>query len=132
MGKIGNLGKLIIFEVSTNKVLTFNKMTQIVKGRWTVQEPILGKPYPEFQGPGQRTISLSIYLSAMHGISPWKTMERIEEAVENGTPYPLIIGSRKVGSCQWVITEMSEAWGEVIRDGGLVSASLTLSLMEYR
>ncbi len=132
MGKIGNLGNLITFEVSTKKVLTFNKMTQTVKGRWAVQEPILGKPYPEFLGPGQRTISLPIHLSAMHGIKPRKTMERIEKAVESGTPYPLIVGNKKVGSYQWVITEMSEAWGEVIKGGKLVSVNLTLSLAEYR
>lgn len=132
MGKIGNLGNLIIFEVSTNKVLTFDKMKQTIKGRWAVQEPILGKPYPEFLGPGQRTISLPIYLSAMHGVRPRKTMERIEESVEDGTPYSLIIGNKKVGSYQWVILEMSEAWGEIIEDGRLVSVNLTLSLGEYR
>lgn len=132
MGKIGNLGSLIVFEVSTEKVLTFNKMTQTVKGRWALQEPILGKPYPEFLGPGQRTISLPVYLSVMHGVKPRKIMEQIESAVENGTPYPLVIGNKKVGSYQWVITDMSEIWGEIIRDGNLVSVNLTLSLSEYR
>lgn len=132
MGKIGNLGQMIVFEVSIGKVLTFDKMTQSVKGRWAVQEPISGKPYPEFLGPGQRTISLPIYLSAMHGVRPRRTMEQIESAVEDGTPYTLVIGGRKVGSYQWVITEMSEVWETVIKDGTLASASLTLSLAEYR
>lgn len=132
MGKIGNLGKLIVFEVSTRKVLTFGKLAQTVKGRWAVQEPILGKPYSEFLGPGQRTISLSIHLSAMHGVRPQETMERIEAAVESGTPYPLVIGSKKIGSYQWVITDMSEAWGGIIEGGHLASADLTLSLSEYR
>lgn len=132
MGKIGNLGKLIVFEVSTEKMLTFDRMTQTVKGRWAVQEPILGKPYPEFQGPGQRTISLPIYLSAMHGVKPRKTMERIEKAVESGTPYPLVIGNKKVGLYQWVITQMGETWGEVITGGRLVSVNLALNLGEYR
>lgn len=132
MGKVGNLGKLIVFEVSTNKVLTFNGMTQSVKGRWAVQNTILEKPYPEFLGPDQRTISLSIYLSAVHGINPRKTMERIEKAVESGTPYTLVIGGKKVGSNQWVISNMSEAWGEIIEDGSLVSAKLTINLSEYR
>lgn len=132
MGKIGNLGKLIVFEVSANRVLTFDGLTQSVKGRWTVQNPILGKPYPEFLGPGQRTISLSIYLSAMHGVKPRKTMERIEKAIEQGTPYKLVIGGKKVGSNKWVITDMSESWGEIIRGGKLAAASLTLNLAEYR
>lgn len=132
MGEIGNLGRLIVFEVSADKVLTFRNMTQSVKGRWTVQNPVLKKPCPEYLGPGQRTISLSIYLSAMHGVKPRKTMERIEQAVEGGTPYQLVIGGKKVGANQWVITDMSEAWGEVIRGGALVSVNLTLNLAEYR
>ncbi len=132
MGTIGNLGTLIVFEVSTNKVLTFDKMTQSVKGRWTVHNPIAGKPCSEFLGPGQRTISLSVYLSAVHGVKPRKTMERMEKAIESGTPYKLVIGRRKVGSGQWVITDMSEAWGVVLDGGTLVAASLTLNLAEYR
>ncbi len=132
MGKIGNLGQLIVFEVSDSKVLTFNKMTQTIKGRWAVQEPILGKPYAEFLGPGQRNISLPIYLSVMHGVKPREIMELIENAVENGIPYPLVIGNKKIGSYQWVITSMSESWGEIIKDGRLMSVSLTLSLAEYR
>lgn len=132
MGKIGNLGKLIVFEVSAEKVLTFDGLTQSVRGRWAVQNPILGKPYSEFLGPDQRTISLSIYLSAMHGIKPRKTMERIEKAIEKGTPYKLVVGGKKVGSNQWVITDMSESWGAIIEGGKLVSASLALNLAEYR
>ncbi len=132
MGKIGNLGKLIVFEVSSEKVLTFGRMTQNVKGRWSVHEPILGKPYPEFLGPGQRSISFPIHLSVMHGVRPRETMERIEEAVEKGMPYTLVIGSKKVGDYQWVIESMDEMWGEIIRDGDLLSANLTLNLSEYR
>ena len=132
MGKIGNLGSLIVFEVSMEKVLTFSKMTQSIKGRWAVHEPILGKPIPEFLGPGQRTVSLPIHLSAMHGIRPRKTMERIERAVESGTPYPLVIGNKKVGAYQWVITDLSETWGEVVKDGILATANVVLNLAEYR
>ena len=132
MGMIGNLGSLIVFSVNARRVLTFSGMTQSVKGRWAVQEPILGKPCPEFLGPGQRMLSLSIYLSAMHGVRPRKTMERIEKAVEEGTPHTLVIGGKKVGATQWVITDMGESWGEIIKGGRLVSANLTLNLAEYR
>lgn len=132
MGEIGNLGSLITFEVSMDKSLTFNNMTQSVKGRWTVQNPILGKPYSEFLGPGQRTLSLSVFVTAMHGVQPRKTIESIEEAIENGAPYNLVIGGKRVGSDQWVITDMSESWGKIIQGGKLVSANLTLNLAEYR
>lgn len=131
MAQIGNLGKLIVFEVSSDKVLTFGKMTQAVRGRWTNHEPIGNKPKPEFLGAGQRTISLSIFLSVNHGVRPRKTIEKIENAVENGTPFPFVLCGKKVGAHQWVITDMSETWDEIIQDGRLVSAHLALNLAEY-
>ena len=131
MARIGNLGSLIVFEVSSRKVLTFKSLTQTVKGRWTSHAVIGGKPISEFLGADVRTITLPVYLSVNHGIRPRKTMERIEYAVEHGVPYPLIIGGHKVGNYQWKITQMSEAWGEVIKDGRLASANLTLTLEEY-
>ena len=132
MAKIGNLGSLIVFEVSSEKVITFNNMKQTVKGRWASHTPIGGKPIPEFLGADQRGITFDIYLSSVHGIKPRSVMEEIEDAVENGTPLTLVIGGRKVGSNQWVITDMSEAWEEIIEDGRLVSASLTITIAEYR
>lgn len=131
MAQIGNLGKLIVFEVSSDKVLTFGKMTKSVKGRWTNHDNIGNKPKPEFLGPGQGTISLPIFLSANHGVRPRSTLEKIEAAVESGTPFVFVIGGKKVGSNKWVITDMSETWDNIIKDGQLVSAHLTLNLVEY-
>lgn len=131
MAKIGNLGKLIVFEVSDDKVLTFQNMSQSVKGRWATHEVISGKPKSEFLGAGLRSVSLSVFLSATHGAKPRKTIEKIERAVEQGTPYPLVIGGKRIGSNQWVITDMSETWETVIQGGKLMEASISITLSEY-
>lgn len=131
MAQIGNLGKLIVFEVSSDKVLTFRNMNRTVSGRWANHDIIGKKPKSEFLGPGQGSGSLTIFLSANHGVRPRSTIEKIEKAVENGTPFSFVIGGKKVGSNKWVITNMSETWDEIIMDGVLVSASLTLTLAEY-
>ena len=131
MAQIGNLGKLIVFEVSSDKVLTFNRMTQSVKGRWTTHAIIGNKPKSEFLGSDQRGITLPIFLSVNHGVKPRDTMEKIEKAVEEGTPYSLVIGGKKVGNNQWVISSMSETWNDIIKDGKLVQANITLTLTEY-
>ena len=131
MAKIGNLGKLITFQVSSEKVLTFRNMTQTVSGRWTTHDRIKKKPVSEFLGPGLRQGTLEIYLSATLGVKPRSIIKKIEKAIEKGTPYPLVIGGEKIGSYQWVITDMSETWGTVIQDGKLVSATLSLNLAEY-
>lgn len=131
MATIGNLGKLITFEVSSDKVLTFRDMTQTVKGRWATHSVIGKKPKSEFLGADQRAMSLSVFLSATHGVKPRKTINEIEEAVEKGKSYKLVIGGEQVGKNKWVITDMSETWGDIIKDGCLVSAHLTLNLAEY-
>lgn len=131
MAQIGNLGKLIVFEVSSDKVLTFRNMKKTVKGRWTTHAVIGNKPVSEFLGPDQGAISLDIYLTVNHGVKPRSTIDQIEKAIESGTPYPFVVGGKKLGSHQWVITSMSETWGSIISDGQLISANLTLSLAEY-
>lgn len=59
---IGTLGRKIIFEVSDNRVLTFESMSREVSGRWTEHEVLGVKPKAEFLGPGLQTISLTIHL----------------------------------------------------------------------
>lgn len=133
---IGSLGSLITFEVSTDrkgniKLLTFNKLSQKISGRYSDHNIIGGKPKSEFLGPGLRTLSFNIQLSAMHGVKPRKTMESIEQAVESGTALPFAVGSKKVGANKWVIESMSESWDEIYNKGELVSVNLSLSLKEY-
>ena len=130
MATIGNLGNLITFEVSTDKVLTFDRMQRTVTGRWATHDVIGGKTKSEFLGAGNGSITLPIFLSAAHGVKPRKTLERIADAVERGEYYPLVIGGRSVGKNKWRITSSSEAWEKVIKNGGLVEASVTLTLEE--
>ena len=131
MAQIGNLGKLIVFEVSSETARTFQRMTQTVSGRWATHNPIGGKPVPEYLGPGQRASSLPISLSVKHGGKPRGTIEKMEKAVEKGEPFPFVLGGQKIGNIQWVIISMSETWDETIKAGRLVSAHVTLTLAEY-
>ena len=128
---IGNLGKTITFEVSSEKVLTFNNLSRTVKGRWTQHSIIESKPKSEFLGPDLDGITFKVILSAMHGVKPRKTIETIEKAVKNGTVMSFVIGGKKVGDNSWVITSVSEAWNCVYSKGELVTAEVNLTLQEY-
>lgn len=128
---IGNLGKTITFEVSDKKVLTFTNLSWTVKGRWTQHNIVDSKPKSEFLGPDLDGITFTVKLSAMHGVKPRKTLEKIEKAVTNGTVLPFIVGGKKVGSNSWVITSVSEKWNCVYSKGELVTAEVNLTLMEY-
>lgn len=128
---VGNLGKLITFEVSSSKVLTFDQMQRSVKGRWATHDVIGGKVKSEFLGADVASITLPIYLSSMHGVRPRRTIELINDAIESGQYFTFVIGGRAVGRYQWRITSSSETWDKVILNGILVEAKLTLTLEEY-
>lgn len=131
MAQIGNLGKLIVFQVSSKKVLTFSRMQQTVRGRWTSHNSIKHKPVNEFLGPELRSVSMQIKLSTALGVKPMTILKKIESAVEKGKAYTLVIGGEKIGANQWIITDMSESWEVVYSEGELASCSLTLTLLEY-
>ena len=78
---IGTLGRKIIFEVSDNRVLTFESMSREVSGRWTEHEVLGVKPKAEFLGPGLQTISLTIHLSAALGVKPRRILDMVERMV---------------------------------------------------
>jgi hypothetical protein len=131
MGKIGNFGKLITFEVSDKKVLTFNNFSKTVSGNWGTHERVGKKPQSEFLGPGLQQISFDIVLSANLGVKPRFVITNIEKAIEKGRVEYLVIGAKKVGSNKWKITQMSESWGVVMSKGELQRAEVSLTLEEY-
>lgn len=131
MAEIGSLGDKIIFAVSPEKVLTFNKLQKTTKGRWASHDIIGKTPKAEFLGPGQGSLSFSIYVTVMHNVNPKQVIQELNEAAEQGTPLTFILGSSKVGKNKWVIDSVSEAWDAMIDEGRLLSANLNISLTEY-
>lgn len=133
---IGSLGSLITFQVNTTrngnlKVLTFDRLSQKVSGRYSTHNIIGDKPKTEFLGADLRTLNFNITLSSMHGVKPRKTIETIEKAVENGTAHTFTVGGSKIGKNKWVITDISESWNTIYNKGELVEATVAISLKEY-
>ena len=128
---IGTLGRKIIFEVSDDRVMTFRDMTHDISGRWAEHEVLGRKPKPEFLGPANQSVSLTITLSATLGVRPRDVLEAIENMVESGTAETLVIGNRPVGKNPFRLTGSSETWAVVYNRGELARASMTINLEEY-
>ena len=126
---IGTLGRKIIFEVSDNRVLTFESMSREVSGRWTEHEVLGVKPKAEFLGPGLQTISLTIHLSAALGVKPRRILDMVERMVERGSAEYLVIGGRLVGRRPFRVTGSSEAWDKVYSRGELAKAKVKRTLI---
>ena len=131
MAKIGNFGKLIVFETSDSRILNFNNFQRTVSASWQSHERIGKKPLSEFAGPELQEITFSVTLNAQYGIQPRKVLENLEKAVETGQVELLIIGAAKIGKNRWKIVKMSEAWETILNRGELLKATVNLTVEEY-
>lgn len=128
---IGSFGTELIFETSDARVLTPSGFSRTVKGRWNSHAIIGGKPQSEFAGADLQGVTFDLRLWAGLGVRPRQMLAVLERLVETGSAEALIIGGIPLGE-MWVITDTSEAWDMMMSGGELYSASVTLTLQEYR
>jgi phage protein U len=127
---IGTFGD-IVFEVSTEKVRTFDDLRRRGSARWATHEVIGKKPVKEFIGPGLESIRFSMQFSAALGVNPLDEINRLRELRDNGEPQELIIGGAPVGGNLWVVEEISEDWDKLDNRGNLLFAEIDVELQEY-
>lgn len=142
--KIGKFGKYLTFEVYMKppknqqgeedisvKCLTFQDLHRNVSSRVTEHARILKKHKTEFGGPNLSEITFTMTLSAALGVDPRKMLNQLESCVRQGKIGYFIIGSKKIGKHKYIITNVSESWGHIIKNGKLVSASVDVTMKEY-
>lgn len=129
--EIGNWGSVITFEVSGDKVLTFNGFSRSTSSRWKDHMIINGKPRSEFAGPGLSDQTFNVVLSAAEGVNPREMLEALEKAAEEGTVDYLFIGGKKVGENKVKLESVSESWDMILNKGELVKATVSLTFSEY-
>lgn len=128
---IGNFGRLITFEASDKKLLTFGDLKRSDEARWKDHDRIGKKPRSQFLGAGLDKITMTIKLDARHGVKPRKTMDAIRKHRDAGTPEYLVIKGAKICANRLVIVKTSETWAEVWNKGELVRAEMEIELKEY-
>lgn len=131
MATIGNFGKLITFEVSSEKMLALKDLKRTVAGRWKKHEIVGAAPRSEFQGPDLDETTITAILSAEHGVKPRATIERLETAARSGEVDYLIIGGKRVGTGKVYISSISEEWDTIWNKGELVKATINITFAEY-
>lgn len=131
MAQIGNFGKLITFEVSSEKMLALKDLKRTVAGRWKKHEIVGAAPRSEFQGPDLDETTVTAILSAEHGVKPRATIERLEAAARSGEVDYLIIGGKRVETGKVYISSISEEWDTIWNKGELVKATINITFAEY-
>lgn len=126
---IGSFGKLLTFEASPNRVFSPRDLNRVNKGRYEEHKVLGAKPRLEFLSPELQVFSLSVTLSAAHGVDPFDSLLSIKALVTAGIAERLILGGINYG---WhVIENSSEKWKHSLPDGRLLSAVVALSFKEY-
>jgi phage protein U len=125
---IGVLGP-IVFEVSADKVLTWQEAKRTESARWATHEVYMGKPKKEFIGPGLSRIDLPVRLDSSLGVSPRDVIRQMREQMQQGNALQFTVGGQFVGD--FSIENMGDAWKHMSGSGVLLVAAVDLTLEEY-
>ncbi len=126
--QIGTFGN-IVFEVSSDKILTFNGFQRTAKARFSEHKIIGEKPVLEATGLELDSVGFSISLNRAVGINPTEQISVLREMLLAQESHALIIGGKKIGS--FVLTDLSDAWPKVTHKGQIAVAEIELKLLEY-
>jgi phage protein U len=125
---IGTFGK-IIFQTSSNKVLTFDGFTRKGSAEFA-EHPVLGeKPTLQHTGNGLDEITFSVRLDAGLGVNPVEAVEMFRSARAAGDSENLIIGGRVLG--RFVIKELEDRWPKITGNGVPLVINVDLTLREF-
>ncbi len=130
-GTLGCWGTDLIFEVNSKKILTAKDIKVSQDSRWAKHNILQNVPRGEFSGPDTMGVTLTITLSAEHGVKPRSMVEKIRKANRSGQVEYLVIGGKIMGSNKMAITATSEAWNTIYNKGELVKAKIDVTFMEY-
>lgn len=121
----------VIFQVSTDKILTFKDFKENSSAKIEKHERIGQKPLSEFCGPELDTSSMTIVLKANNGINPIKEYKKLKTYNQNGEAHELVIGGEIIGQDKYVIIDMSASYNIIYRNGFVFSMQVDLNLEEY-
>lgn len=127
---IGCLGD-IIFEVSDRRLMTPDNMQMSGSVRIAEHQRAGTTTLTEFTGIDTDKFSLSIKLVEVLGVDVNGMLTRIQRHMERGAILPLVLGTRTYGRYRWQIKSYSAPFETFDGAGNLLSATVTLNLVEY-
>ena len=131
MAQVGMLGD-VIFEVSSEKVLTLSNVKWSGSARWSTHDRHLQNALTEFTGIEPDKISFDIVVSWYNGIQdPQEAVNKIWEYERKGKAVPLTIGEKGYGKYRWTVTGHSSVMEYFDANGNLMHYTMTINLQEY-
>ena len=130
MAMVGRFGSLR-FSVSSDRVLTFNNL-KITRGMKTTEHDTPWyKGRLEVTGEELDSATLDICLRADMGVNPRQQAEKIRQLMHQKKANYLVLGGRKLMDRRCIITNMSEQWNYIYRNGKVYEIQISLTFKEY-
>ncbi len=126
-----DFNSIIEFEVSEERLLTFNSFVRNCKARYKEHDIHLKKSLLEFLGSSADDIPISISLMAHNGVYPRLEMNKIINLIRDGTLVAIMLGDSTMGMYRWVITDSSNVFEHVDNMGNIYKIDVSLTLKEY-
>jgi hypothetical protein len=119
----------VAFEVSADKVKTWNGLNREHKGRYAKYELIGVVPRSAFNGPDVSQTTCTVRLDVGLGAAPAEDMEEFADMCRKGRVEPLILGGRNLGP--HYLESVKETWRHTGPGGAVLVAEVDLTFQEY-
>ncbi len=127
MSGIGAWGS-IVFEVSQEQILTFDRLRQTKRGRYSTLNVANYEQLLQYDGRELQTVSFTVRLHHRF-CDPQAELRKLVALVDGHSAYPLIVGGWAIG--EFVLEELGSDWKRVADNGVLMYAEGDLYLREY-
>ena len=133
IGAIGSrrLTDVILFEVSSSKILTLNNLRRTNRVRFAKHDTLLRKPVSQYVGLDLHDLDFDIVLKAWHGVSPQAEFERLARLQDMGAALSVVLGRRAVGAFRWRIDHLGIPYEKIDNRGNCISSTVGIRLEEY-
>ncbi|MDE6053158.1 MAG: phage tail protein [Lachnospiraceae bacterium] len=134
MATVGSFGDIAFYCTSLNgmnKILSFHDLGRSSTASFAEHERNGEKAYLEFGGDGLDEITLTIEADARYGVKPLEVQDKLFRKKASGQAEFFVLGGRKVGENQFVITSISEGFKVLYIDGRPIAMSFQVTMKEY-
>lgn len=127
---IGSLGD-VVFEASDEIVRTIRNVKLQGSAKYAEHEVIGGKPLLEFTGLDADSFTFDMFFSTSLGVIPIDEAKKLREIRDKGEAVLFVLDGEPQGVGLWAITQLSEDWEHMDKNGSPHYLSVSVSLKEY-
>ena len=121
----------LVFEVSTERVITYDDYKRDTKARYARHEMINQTSVLEYLGRDLEEISFTMMFTVSLGVDPAEETSKLRRMCLDGVADYLILGNTVVGENLWTIESVGEAKKAVDHFGKTIVSSVNVKMVEY-